>query len=173
MRIPTNLLASPARLSRGFSLLELLVVLAIMSVLVAASVPVLESARNSYRLVTARDELVGAIETMRTYAIKQESETRLTVAENGVYTMQFEQNGTLRVMRYSLPPDVTFTLPAGVTSLTILCRPTGKVTMTGNTGGRISALTLSNAAGQRTVNVSLLGHITAALPLGPPGKAIT
>ena len=147
--------------SRGFSLLELLVALGIIAIILAASVPILSSARNSYRLLTARDEFMGTLETMRTTALKREVGTTITVTENGDYTAQFEQNGMVQTLRYSLPPNVTFTLPSGVTTLTILCRPTGKVTVTGNNGARVTTITMSNPAGQRTVTVNLLGQIAA------------
>ncbi len=160
-KYPIPLVGIAVSPSRGFSLLELLIVLSISLILVAASVPVINSARNNYRLITARDEFLGTLEAMRTLALKQEMETTITVTENGRYSTQFEQNGTVKVMHHSLPPNATFTLPTGATSLTILCRPTGKVTVTENNGTRVAAITISNPAGQRTITVNLLGHITA------------
>lgn len=149
----------------GFSLLEILVAVGVLSLIAAASVPILSSARNSYRLQTARDELMGALETMRTTALKQETDTTMTLNSSGAYTTQFEQNGTVQTLRYALPQDVTFALPAGVTTLTILCRATGKVTITDNNGARVTTLTISNPAGQRTVNISLLGQISATFAI--------
>lgn len=146
----------------GFSMIELLVALAILSVIIAATIPSLIGNRNIYRLTTACDEIMGTVETMRSQAIKSETVTTMTILSTGEYTAQYDQNGTPHVLRYSLPPGVRFTLPTGITSVTILCKPTGKVTMTGNTGASITGITVSNASEQRTINVNIIGSMTIA-----------
>ena len=65
----------------GYSMLEMLVVVAIVVILVSAAVPSLNSARALYRLATSRDELVGVIESTRTEAIKRDSESTITIVE--------------------------------------------------------------------------------------------
>ena len=46
----------------GFSLLELLVVVAVIPVIGLMSVPALNSFRNTYRLTAGRDDLIGIFE---------------------------------------------------------------------------------------------------------------
>lgn len=150
----------------GFSMIELLVALAILSGIIAATVPSLIGNRNIYRLTTACDEIMGTVEMMRSQAIKSETVTTMTILSTGEYTAQYDQNGTPQVLRYALPPEVRFTLPTGITSITILCKPTGKVTMTGNTGASITGITVSNASEQRTINVNIIGNMTIATTTG-------
>ena len=147
-------------------MMELLVALAILSVIIAATVPSLIGNRNIYHLTTACDEIMGTIEVIRSQAIKSETVTTMTITSTGEYTAQYDQNGTPHVLRYSLPPGVRFTLPTGITSVTILCKPTGKITMTGNTGASVMGITVSNASEQRTINVNIIGNITTATTTG-------
>jgi type IV fimbrial biogenesis protein FimT len=147
---------------KGFSLLELLVVVATMSVMVAMSVPAINTVRNQYRLTTARDELVGVVEMARSAAVKLDSNTTVTFTNEGVFRIQYTANGVTRSIAYSLPSGVSFNLPSGVTSLTLECRPSGKVTITGSNGTTVTAVTVENSAGTRTLYVNIVGNITQA-----------
>lgn len=146
----------------GFSLIELLVVVAAMGVIAAMSVPALNSVQNNFRLNAARDELIGVFETARSAAIKLDSNTTVTLASSGEYRIQYTASGVTRSIAYWLPTGVSFNLPSGVTSITIECRSSGKVTMTTNTGATLTGVTVSNVMGSRTLYINLAGNITVA-----------
>jgi prepilin-type N-terminal cleavage/methylation domain-containing protein len=147
---------------RGFSLLELLVVIAAICVIASMSIPALNSVRNSYRLSAARDELIGVFEVARSSAIKLDSNTSVTLTNSDTYRIQYTANGVTQSIAYSLPNGVSFNLPSGMTSVTIECRPSGKVTMTGSNGASVTSFTITNSMGSRTVSINLAGNITVA-----------
>lgn len=146
----------------GYSLVELLVVVAAMSVIASMSVPALNTVRNSYRLRTGCDEVVGVFETARSAAIKLDSITTLTLESPSQYRITYTMNGATNSISYSLPPGVTFSFPTGISSVTIQCRITGKVTMTGNNGTTLTGVTLTNSSGSRTFYISVAGNVTIA-----------
>ena len=147
-------------------MLEMLVVVAIVVILVSAAVPSLNSARALYRLATSRDELVGVIESTRTEAIKRDSESTITIANTGEYTAQYLSDGATNTMRYRLSPGVNITLPSGVTTVTVRCKPSGQITLMGNNGARVTNFTLSNDAGQKGIGITAAGNIYATTAAG-------
>jgi prepilin-type N-terminal cleavage/methylation domain-containing protein len=69
-------------MSRGFSLTELLVVVAIMGLMLGVSTPPLLSVLRSSALNNAGRQLSGMLTVARTQAIEQNTRTRLVVAAN-------------------------------------------------------------------------------------------
>jgi prepilin-type N-terminal cleavage/methylation domain-containing protein len=150
----------------GYSMLEMLIVVTLVVLLLSAAVPALNSARALYRLATSRDELIGVIESTRAEAVKRDLETTITITSAGEYTAQYLSDGTTKTMRYNFPAGVSLSLPSGVSTVTIRCKPSGQITMTGNDGARIPAITLSNTAGQKGVGVTAAGNIYATTAAG-------
>lgn len=147
---------------RGFSLVELLLVVAAFAVIASMTVPALNAVRNNFRLNAARDELVGTFEMARSAAIKLDSNTTITLSSSGEYRVQYTSNGTTRSIAYTLPTGVSFNLPSGVTSITLTCTHTGKVTMVTNAGASVTGVTVSNVRGSRTLYINVAGNLTIA-----------
>jgi type IV fimbrial biogenesis protein FimT len=78
MRIDAFVRACPrGRQQQGFTLVELMVVLAVVAVLVTIAVPSFRSVTLSNRLTTSANEVVGALQTARMEAIKRNARTQL------------------------------------------------------------------------------------------------
>jgi len=67
----------PSRHARGFSLVELMVTIAVLAILLAIGIPSFASLIASNRLTSATNELVAALQTARTEAIRRN--VRVTV----------------------------------------------------------------------------------------------
>lgn len=145
---------------KGYSLIELLVVVAAISVIASMSVPALSTVRNSYRLRAGCDEIVGVFETARSAAIKLDSTTTITLESPNQYRIRYIANGVTNSIVYYLPSGVSFNFPSGVTSVVIECRITGKTTITGSNGSTLTGVTLTNTSGNRTFSISIAGNVT-------------
>jgi prepilin-type N-terminal cleavage/methylation domain-containing protein len=73
------------RFSRGFSLTELLVSVAILAILVAISVPTLWRAYRSYQLNDAATKFSGILKSTRFSAIRKNTPISCIVQQNGAY----------------------------------------------------------------------------------------
>jgi prepilin-type N-terminal cleavage/methylation domain-containing protein len=73
------------RISRGFSLTELLVSLAVLGILLVISVPTLLRAYRSYQLNDAATKFSGMLKTTRFSAIRMNSQVYCQVQQNGAY----------------------------------------------------------------------------------------
>ncbi len=150
--------------SRGWSLLELVVVLSIIIVMVAMAVPLTQNVVRSFRLSAATTAISGAIQSTRYQAIMR----------GCAYTISFSSTSTsYQVATQPLsgtPPvcDSTFSnvgglIPwAGTPDLhlaapaTLQFNPNGIVTAT---AGSLN-LVVSNGAASRTIEVSGVGNVT-------------
>jgi prepilin-type N-terminal cleavage/methylation domain-containing protein len=73
------------RFSRGFSLTELLVSIAILGILLVISVPTLMRAYRSYQLNDAATKFSGMLKSTRFNAIRKNSPVACKVQQNGAY----------------------------------------------------------------------------------------
>ncbi|GAB3350085.1 GspH/FimT family pseudopilin [Chromohalobacter beijerinckii] len=69
--------------SRGFSLLELLIVLVIFAIMASIAVPSFQSLRQQQQLTDASNELVAALRLARGEAIMREDEVTLCASADG------------------------------------------------------------------------------------------
>lgn len=69
--------------ARGFSLLELMIVLVIFAIMVSIAVPSFQSLRQHQQLTDAANELVAALRLARGEAIMREDEVTLCAVEDG------------------------------------------------------------------------------------------
>ncbi|HZS05135.1 MAG TPA: GspH/FimT family pseudopilin [Blastocatellia bacterium] len=139
---------------RGFSLVELLLVIAGSAVIASMAMPAISNARDTCRLITARDELISVLEFARSQAIKRDTTSPVVLA-GGAYSINYNDNGTPVTFNYYLPPGVTFSLPSGATSITVTYSSPGSASVTGN-----ADITVTNSAGQRTIRVSIAGNVS-------------
>jgi Tfp pilus assembly protein FimT len=153
---------------KGFSLLELVVVLGIVIVFVVISVPLVASASRNYRLNGAAAAIAGAIQKTRYQAIQDGCSYQI-VFTAGTTTYQV-QSQTLA----GNPPTcaAAFTNVGGLvpwtstnqitlpTSTTFQFNPNGVVTAP--VGGMV--FQLSNAVQTRTITVSGVGNATVTHP---------
>jgi Tfp pilus assembly protein FimT len=145
----------------GFSLLELCIVVAILMILLSASVPTLMSTINSYKLTGATQSITWAIQSSRYQAIMKGYSFQLTVtASNNKYQILSK-----------IPPATSFsnvgiaipTTSAPVTispaTTTLQFSPNGSITVvTGNSNPNTIALTYLNKT--QTITVTNYGSIS-------------
>lgn len=144
---------------RGFSLGEILVVTAIMSILTAIAVPNFVSMRPSLRLNGASRQVFGKLMWARAQAVE----------ENITYSVVFTNNHAMQIIRDANAngaadtgestesvdiqteyPDCTFAVTSGDTTPNFH----GRGTADGQT-----EITISNTAGTRRVTVTATGNI--------------
>lgn len=97
---------------RGFSLLELLAVVAIVAAVVSAAVPRIESALRESRVQTALVSVVGEMRRARQLAMDQRRTHNITFTSPNTFTVTRIETGgnpNVQVSQVTLPSDVSFT----------------------------------------------------------------
>jgi len=152
--------ARGARTAFGFSLVELMVVTAIMAVLFACALPLTKGIFNVYRLRAAATTAAMAIESNRYHAIMQ----------SYPYQIAFSATTNSYQVLSEVPPANTFSnvggpipLDPGGTStisatMTFQFSPGGIVTLVGGT--MPATFTVTNSSGTKTITVSSVGNVT-------------
>ncbi len=143
----------------GFSLLELSMVVAMISVVGSMSVISLRGAQGITTLISARREVMGVLEVARAESVKRDITTQVTLQSSGTYTLQYSITGTTATAPHALPVGVSFQLPTGVTSLVATYTPSGKATMKGNDGILYSQFNFVSSAGVKSLTLSRAGDI--------------
>jgi prepilin-type N-terminal cleavage/methylation domain-containing protein len=153
----TDMIASRTRRG-GFSLVELLTVMAISATLLAVGTPVLRSAMSQQRLRAGAAEVSNALSEARREAFRTSTTARVEVdPANGrisVFAIDVNANAEVERKRYFLPPGIRFTNVWAVTSFTFdtLGRPAA-LPMTIQVG-------ITNTLVVRTVSVLGTGRTT-------------
>lgn len=143
------------RAHAGFTLLELLVAVAIVGVVGAIGVPSLSALKASYDLSTATDQLAFEIVRTRMQAVGQNKFMRIRRLDNSIYARETSNDGT------SYTQEQTTTLPS---SVSLAVGQTGNPTFN-RTGLANSAATytLTRQVGgltfTKTITVSALGRV--------------
>lgn len=94
--------------NKGFSLLELLVVLGLTMVVALIAAPATSELRNHYRLRATADQITGEISKARMHAVGQGVFTRVRFTDGG-YVVESSEDGSTYTT--TAPP---FALPAGM-----------------------------------------------------------
>ncbi len=145
----------------GFSLLELLVVVGIISIVSTMSIVVLKGSRDALTLASARQEVKGVLELARAESIKRDINTEVTLINSGNYIYQFSITGTIANATHSLPSGVGFQFPAGIQNLKVTFTPSGKATMKGNLNATLyREFSFVSSAGTKKLTISPAGDIS-------------
>ena len=113
---------APRRSRKGFSLVELLVVLAVGTVLLAIGTPILRGAMANQRLRAGASNLGNALAEARREAFRTSTTARVEVnpadGRISVFAWSSNANAEVEIKRYYLPEGVQFTNLTGPTSYT-------------------------------------------------------
>jgi len=142
---------STTRQARGFSLIEMLTVIAIMGVLVAMGVPAYRAWANSNSLRGAAEAIAGELQNLRARAMATgESQTIHFNMNYGNYGDYHLHNGTFIGAKWDLPNGIRFS-------------HTGALNMTVNRDGRFTSsptlILVDNRNNRDTVSVQMSGLV--------------
>jgi type IV pilus assembly protein PilA len=151
------------RATAGFTLIEMLVVIAIVGVLAAMAIPAFMNSMNSYRLSGAVAATAGAIQSTRFQAIMQ----------GYPYQLVFTSSTASYQVSNKVPPATSFSavgsaipiarqgdVTLNVTTMTYTFSPNG--TATSAPAG--TNLQISNGVSSNTITVSGVGNVSVTSP---------
>lgn len=150
----------PRREASGFTLLELMVTLAVAAILIGIAVPSLSDATLAGKLSASANDLVAGVAMGRSEAIKRNSVTSLCVSSNGSSCGSggWDQGwiviaGSTVIQKHPAAP-IGFKVTSSVTKIDF--QPTG----VGNTQASLTVCRSAPSAGaqERVVNVSATGR---------------
>jgi prepilin-type N-terminal cleavage/methylation domain-containing protein len=130
--------------SSGFSLLEMLVVLAGAGIIAAIAVPILSEMSNNYNSVFGAQEISTQLHFAKLKAISSNESLRVHFPDNNSYQIELS-DGTLLKGPYFLPRDISINSAdsGGVTfpGRYVTFQPAGTVPATGNgSAGRVKLI---------------------------------
>lgn len=140
---------------QGFSLLQLMVVVAIVGIISAFALIDIRSSREALTLENSVRQLAGLIEKARLDAVRRHGTSQLVFDSNNSYnvTMDFDGSGTPYTRRYRLLGDIQ--IPSGSPLPSIFFNWRGRTSACTNT------FAFQNSAGlQSWVDVSNAGDVT-------------
>lgn len=149
---------------RGFSLVELMVTVAIAAILAAIAIPSFQSLINSNRLTTQSNELVASLQQARSEAIKRNSRVSVCGSSDGAtcgggwgaWLTVIESNNTvLRVHQSKAPVEVS----SGVQRITF--RPDGLSSTAINSAVTFCIPTGNPVENQRSVTLASAARIAS------------
>jgi type IV fimbrial biogenesis protein FimT len=146
------------RSNNGFTLLELLVALAIVGIVVGIAVPSMARFVDNYRLETAARTVWSDVQSAKMAAIKENQSVTLTLNSSTTYSYSFtDGNGAVHSFSRDITqdcPGVDLSFSGGSTTIVFLGSGTRVE------GAADTTITLSNASGQaRAFPVSWTGRI--------------
>jgi Tfp pilus assembly protein FimT len=157
--------ASPrqVRRSRGFSLLELVGVLAVALVMSAMAVPVIQSSLSSFRLRGAVASVTGAIQSTRYRAIFDGCPYQIAFSKaSNTYQVSNTVTGAACAATFTnVGGPIPFATPSQVTlsqDVTLQFSPGGSIQVI--TGSLSFNLTATGSSNQRAIQVTKYGSIT-------------
>lgn len=145
--------------TRGFTMVEVLVVIAISLILATVAVPLTQNTLVAYRFGSAVAQVSGAIQTVRYQAVMRGYSFAITIDQTAAaYQISSKPPGATVFTNVGGPiplgPSANITLSPATT--TLQCNPNGTVQAT---AGALS-FTMSNGVNTRTITVSGVGNVT-------------
>lgn len=153
------IMPTQAQFNQGFTLLELLITIAVLGILLGIAVPSFQSSLTNSRLTTAANDLVGALQAARSEAIKRNATHQFCV-DTGTKAWQVLDNSNAILRQGQINPGIAITAANLISSGTQRCvrfRSDGlpyNATPALLTNG---SLTLTLNSRTRTVNIQLGG----------------
>ncbi len=153
--MPSGGTASAWRAGRGFSLIELMVTVAVLVVGLALAAPTLSTQIANYRLRSAAEGVINGLNYARAEAVRRNSNVSFTLNSDGAgWTVaQVSPATTLQSRANGDAPGVT--AASTTSSLSVTFTPTGLVDTSGT---RLSQINLStSAANAETRRIDIFG----------------
>jgi len=161
-------LSEGARNDRGFTILQMLVVLAIVGIVSALAVMGVDTSRSSIRLQNSIRVLAGRLERARLDAIRRHGSSLVEFTSNSTYTitMDFDGVGSVTQRSYRLEPEVVITNSDG-SAIATADLPTIDFGWRGGTPQCFTSIRMKNRKAEAsTIAVSSTGDITIDTNLG-------
>ena len=138
----------------GFTTIQMLITIAIVTIVSAFAIVAIDSARASVRLTGSTRELASYLEKARSNAIRRNATSELTILNQNSYsvTMDFDGDGTVETRTINLQSGVTF--PAGHVGIT------ARFDWRGRVPGQIGFELNSDCCQPSTIHVSGAGDVT-------------
>ena len=150
--------SAPSGFSKGFSIFEVLIVVAILSLVGAIAIPHLISWRSNMRLISAVRELRANLETAKALAAKENTSITLQFEPaSGQYRMTFRDvdDAVVTIKAEQLPPEVRIDSTHPGYTLT-----SHKVSFNSRGGADNGTVVLSNSSGKsKKISISIIGRI--------------
>lgn len=150
--------SAPSGFSKGFSIFEVLIVVAILSLAGAIAIPHLISWRSQMRLISAVNELRANLETAKALATKENTTITLQLEpSSGQYRMTYrdKDDAVVAIKTEQLPPEVRIDSTHPAYTLT-----GHKTSFTSRGGADTGTIVLSNSNGQsKKISISVIGKI--------------
>jgi hypothetical protein len=138
----------------GFTTIQLLITIALITVISGFALFAIDSARASVRLTGSTRELAGYLEKARSNAIRRNGTSVVTILDQNNYnvTMDFDGDGTVETRTISLQTGVTF--PAGQIGITAIFDWRGRV------ANQIGFVLNNDRGSSSSINLSGSGDVT-------------
>lgn len=152
--------------ARGYTLLELLVVLVIATTMTAVAVPTITGALNTIRLSSAVQTATGAMSTTRYQSLRYGYPFRIAIDSTALtYQIQSEPVGAVTFSNVGTAIPVSTSKIAINSNTTLQFNPSGTVQfISGGAGFSLDGQTFTIAYAGRTstVTVSSVGYVTTS-----------
>jgi hypothetical protein len=139
---------------RGFTVVQVLVTLALVAVITSLALMAIGSARASMRLTASTRELAGYLEKARSNAIRRNGESSVTILSANSYRVRMDFTGD------GNPEDRVITLQDGVTFADGMIGISATFDWRGRVGSNILFVLRNESANPSRINLSGSGDVT-------------